>query len=47
MKDLDISKEEFEKPETLTISVDCDQELEQEEKEGDEKEPDLNEEIDF
>jgi len=46
-EDLDISKEEFEKPETLTISVDCDQELEQEEKEGDEKEPDLNEEIDF
>ncbi len=46
-EDLDISMEEFEKPENLTISVDCDQEIDKDDKEKDQKKPDLNDEIDF
>ena len=46
-EDLNISKEEFEKPETLTINVDCDQEKDDDEKEDDQKKPKLTDEIDF
>ena len=46
-EDLGISKEAFEKPENLTINVDCDQETDEDDKEKDQKKPDLNEEIDF
>ncbi len=46
-EDLNISKGNFEKPETLTINIDCDQEKDEDEKEGDQKKPDLNDEIDF
>ena len=46
-EELNISQEEFEKPENLTISIDCDQEAKEDDKETDEKKPDLNEEIDF
>lgn len=46
-EDLSISKEDFEAPEELTIIVDCDQEKDPEQEGGEEKKPDLNEEIDF
>ena len=46
-EELNISKEEFEKPENLMINVDCDQEKNENDKEKDEKKIDLNEEIDF
>jgi penicillin-binding protein 1A len=46
-EDLEISKEDFEKPENLTINVDCDQERDADDKEKDPKKPDPNDEIDF
>ena len=46
-EDLEISKEDFEKPENLTISVDCDLERDKDDQEKDQKKPDLNDEIDF
>lgn len=46
-EDLNISKEDFEKPENLTISVDCSQERDKNEDEDEEPKPDPNEEIDF
>jgi len=46
-EDLEISKEDFEKPENLTINVDCDQERDEDDKEKDPKKPDPNDEIDF
>jgi penicillin-binding protein 1A len=48
--DLEISKEEFEKPEDLTINVDCDQVAVEDEEEQTEEEinsPDENDELDF
>ena len=45
-EDLNISKEEFERPENLTINIDC--EKEKDEDDGDtEKKPNSNEDIDF
>ena len=45
-EDLNISKEEFERPENLTINVDCDKE--KDEDDGDQqKKPNSNEDIDF
>ena len=46
-EDLNISKEPFEEPENLTISIDCNQEKDPEQKGDEEQKPDLNEEIDF
>jgi len=46
-EDLSISTEDFEVPENLTISVDCDQERDEEQEGDEEQKPDLNEEIDF
>jgi len=46
-EDLNISKEEFIKPENLTINIDCDIEKEADEKEKIKKIPDPNDEIDF
>ena len=46
-EDLNISKEDFEKPENLTINVDCDQEKDDDEIEDDQKKPKLSDEIDF
>ncbi|MDN3641571.1 transglycosylase domain-containing protein [Lutimonas halocynthiae] len=46
-EDLGISTEEFEVPENLTISVDCDQERDEKQDGDEEQKPDLNEEIDF
>jgi len=46
-EDLEISKEDFEKPENLTISVDCDLERDKDDTDKDQKKPDLNDEIDF
>ena len=44
---LGISKEEFERPEDLTINVDCDKEVDSEEEELLKKKANLNEEIEF
>lgn len=46
-EELGISKEEFDKPENLTINVDCDLEIDEDKPEEDRKQPDLNDEIDF
>ena len=46
-EDLNISKEDFEKPENLTINFDCDQEKDGDEIEDDQKKPKLSDEIDF
>ena len=46
-EELNISKEEFEKPENLTINVDCSKERDENEDEDVEPKPDPNEEIDF
>jgi len=46
-EDLNISKEDFEVPENLTISVDCDTEKDDEQTGEEQQEPNLNEEIDF
>ena len=46
-EDLEISKEDFEKPENLTISFDCDEERSDDDKEKDPKKADLDDEIDF
>jgi len=46
-EELNISKEDFEVPENLTISVDCDQERDDDEDGDEEQKPDLSEEIDF
>ncbi len=46
-EDLNISKEAFEIPENLTISVDCDKEKDEEQTGEEQQEPNLNEEIDF
>ncbi len=46
-EDLEISKEDFEKPENLTISFDCDEDRSDDDKEKDPKKADLNDEIDF
>ena len=46
-EDLNISKEAFEVPENLTISVDCDKEKDEEQTGEEQQEPNLNEEIDF
>ncbi len=46
-EDLNISKEEFIKPENLTINIDCDIEKEADEDEKIKKIPDPNDEIDF
>ena len=46
-EDLNISKEDFEKPENLTINFDCDQEKDDDEIEDDQKKPKLSDEIDF
>ncbi len=46
-EDLNISKEDFEVPENLTISIDCDKEKDEEQTGEEQQEPNLNEEIDF
>jgi penicillin-binding protein 1A len=46
-EDLNISKEDFEVPENLTISVDCNQEKDEEQTGEEQQEQNLNEEIDF
>jgi penicillin-binding protein 1A len=46
-EDLGISKEEFEAPESLTINLDCGKEKGEDEKEEDDNQTDINEEIDF
>ena len=46
-EELGISTEEFDKPENLTINVDCDLEIDEDQPEEDQKQPDLNDEIDF
>lgn len=46
-EELGISTEEFEKPENLTINVDCDLEIDENQPEEDQNQPDLNDEIDF
>jgi len=46
-EELNISKEPFEEPENLTISIDCNQEKDPEQEGDEEQKPDLNEEIDF
>jgi len=46
-EDLNISKEPFEEPENLTITIDCSLEKDSEQEGEEEQKPDLNEEIDF
>jgi penicillin-binding protein 1A len=46
-EDLNISKEDFEVPENLTISVDCNKEKDEEQTGEEQQEQNLNEEIDF
>lgn len=46
-EELNISKEEFEEPENLTINLDCNNERDTEGEEEDPNTPDLNDEIDF
>lgn len=46
-EDLDISKEEFEEPEELSINLDCSKEKEENESQEDTNQTDTNEEIDF
>ena len=46
-EELGISKEAFEIPENLTINVDCDKEIDEDQPIEDQKQPDLDDEIDF
>jgi len=46
-EELNISKEEFERPENLTINLDCGKEKGEDENQDDQEQNDINEEIDF